>query len=133
MSEENMKENLAALGRFAPMLSLDTFDVGQWGGGGDNEDGSMVMPHFLHGDDLLAFLDACYPVMATGFKWSEWIRTEEATHVRDHLDTASEYDLRRLVTAVVRQERFVEGMLLSAYKNGLLLKIAERAKALSET
>jgi hypothetical protein len=43
---------------------------------------------------------------------------------------ASPDDLARLLTAIVRSDRFVEGSLVGAFESGLLTRIAQRAAAL---
>jgi hypothetical protein len=49
---------------------------------------------------------------------------------RAALGQASEDQLAKLMTALIRQDRFVEGNLAAAFRDGLLLAMAERARAL---
>jgi hypothetical protein len=62
-----------------------------------------------------------------------WLRTGEGRALRDRpeaLDTASPDDLARLLTAIVRSDRFVEGSMVGAFESGLLASIARRAVVL---
>jgi hypothetical protein len=123
----SVKEHLLALAAFIPKLEDKTFDAGDWGGGGTN-DGVMTMPFFMHGDDMGAFLDAARPLMMPNFDWGKWA---EASHVQANIETASLDDLRRLIHRLIRQERFVEGLLARAYTDGDFLRIARRAGQLA--
>jgi len=69
------------------------------------------------------------------FRWTEWIRTEEARLLRDEpgvLERATPLQLARLLTIFARQERFCDGAMLDFYESGLLLSILRRAAALAE-
>ena len=68
-----------------------------------------------------------------GFDWPAWIRTEEGRLATDRaaLGTATCDQLAKLLTAVVRQDRFYDGALEDAFESGLLRAIAERAEVLA--
>jgi len=68
------------------------------------------------------------------FDWPAWLGTPEGARLRDPAAVAgaSEVDLSRLLTAIVRSDRFTEGSLAGAYDSGLLIAILRRAKQLSE-
>ena len=62
-----------------------------------------------------------------------WLQTEEGAALRDRpeaLATASPDELRKLLTAIIRSDRFVEGSIVGAFESGLLARIARRASAL---
>ncbi|RYD69383.1 MAG: hypothetical protein EOP84_28555 [Verrucomicrobiaceae bacterium] len=69
--------------------------------------------------------------MLKGFSWPDWIHTEDADRVQADISAASEEDIRKLLTAMIRQERFCEGVLASAFQSGLFLAIARRAAVLA--
>ena len=66
--------------------------------------------------------------------WVDWKGSDEARRLRDDpgaLDSATPGQLGRLLTVLVRQDRFVTGALISAFKSGLLVKILRRASVLA--
>lgn len=128
-----MKEHFAALAAFVPALEAASFKSGEWAGGETDGDGVITMPWFNQNADMSAFIDACYPLMLKGFAWPEWIHTEDADRVQADFSVATEEEVRKVITAMIRQERFVEGLLASACQNGTFLKIARRAKVFAET
>lgn len=67
------------------------------------------------------------------FDWSEWQSGFECASLfrnGDALEEADEDQLARMLTLIVRKDRFVEGFLIEAINDGLLTAIAERAEAL---
>ena len=67
------------------------------------------------------------------FAWPAWKQTDEAISLRDDaaaLAAATPEQLARLLTVLIRQDRFVEGALGSAYESGLLTSIVRRAAEL---
>ena len=48
------------------------------------------------------------------------------------LEAATPEQLQRLLTVLIRQERFVDGALESAFESGLLVRILRRVAALAE-
>ena len=71
-----------------------------------------------------------------GFDWPEWSGTAEAQGFlanHDSIDAATPQQLERLITTIVRGDRFNEGLLLENLQNGAMHAIARRATALSET
>jgi hypothetical protein len=93
------------------------------------------MPWFELSDRAEAFLAA---IRANGwiepFDWMDWAQTDEATALRDDraaLGRATLDQLQRLLTAVVRAERFSDGTLEWAFDSGLMAAIARRAQALA--
>ncbi len=68
-----------------------------------------------------------------GFDWSAWISTEEGRLLATDrpLGTATCDQLSKVLTAIVRQDRFYDGALEDAFESGLLRAIAERAAILA--
>jgi hypothetical protein len=65
--------------------------------------------------------------------WSDWAHGPEGqllAHNRDALGRADVDQLSKLLTTIIRQDRFCDGVLASAFESGLLLAIAERAEML---
>ena len=66
--------------------------------------------------------------------WVDWKDSDEARRLRDDpsaLDSAMSGQLGRLLTVLIRQERFVTGALIDAFESGLLVKILRRVAVLA--
>ncbi len=67
------------------------------------------------------------------FDWSSWLAGDEGRALRDDpaaIASATPDQLARLLTAIVRSDRFVEGSIAGAFESGLLAGISRRAAAL---
>jgi hypothetical protein len=70
-----------------------------------------------------------------GFDWQSWGLSKEGTrllHERAAVHQATAQQLCKTFTALVRQDRVVEGALAGALQSGLILALAERAARLME-
>ena len=63
-------------------------------------------------------------------RWAHGPEGRELASDRDALAQADADQLSKLLTVLIRQDRFNEGTLAGAFESGLLLRIAERAAAL---
>jgi Family of unknown function (DUF6508) len=129
-----MAERLRALAELAPVLASEDADFGHWETPGP-ADGVYRMPYFEFGPTAAAFRSAVARGgwVVVGFDWMTWLRTDAGQALRDRpeaLDAASAEDLAKLLTAIVRSDRFVEGSIVGAFESGLLARIAQRAAAL---
>jgi hypothetical protein len=90
-----------------------------------NEDGIISMPYFKTSETIDKFLKIVHnlPLMVV-FDWSGW---EEGTNMINDIDF--DYDKIdiptkcKIITAIVRKDRFCEGTIASAFEDGLILKI----------
>ncbi|WP_052041751.1 DUF6508 domain-containing protein [Paracoccus sphaerophysae] len=130
------REGLSALAAFLPSIRAPDFSSGTWKGGEQQADGSIQMPWFAQSDAISDFVKAAYDLdWVRSFDWPEWTQTEEAFRLRNDpeaLAGATADQLAKLLTVVIRQDRFAEGSLAEAFDNGLILSILERAKVLSD-
>ena len=100
-------------------------------------DGAVSLPHYELSGLLIDFESAAYDLgwVRPGFDWPSWKATPEAARLRDDqecLSQATPDQLARLLTTLIRQERFCEGTFASAFEAGLLLGILRRARALAD-
>jgi hypothetical protein len=68
-----------------------------------------------------------------GFDWRSWLDGPDGRSLREDPDAvarATHEQLERLLTAIVRSDRFVEGSIEGAFRSGLLARISRRAEAL---
>ena len=135
--KHTIADQLTGLARFLPVFSSPDFDFGSWAGGEKTPSGAITWPFFALSDSADAFVSAMYELgwVRQDFDWGEWKGTSEAIELRDSpeaLARASAEQLSKLITICVRQERFVDGALASAYESGLLTGIIARAAALTD-
>jgi hypothetical protein len=127
-------EDLRPLAALVPLLETPGFEFGKWAGGDRRPDGVINMPWYdfsAEGDRIARALPVRY-----GFDWPTWKDTPEAISLaRDHalIASATAEQVVMLSTLLVRQNRFVEGLLASAFESGLLLALARRAAALTSS
>ena len=134
----DLRARLEALAAFAGELESPGLEAGHWH---DSElrqtpDGDVwSMPWFEPSDRALAFIRA---VGANGwvepFDWMTWAETDEGRSLREDraaLAEATPDQLQRLLTTLVRADRFSEGTLAWAFESGLMGAIARRAATLA--
>jgi len=110
------------------------------------ERGSENEPRFIKGDDgVFRFLSRsvasslyrrCYDdgLVDHDFDWVTWTQSAEYGDLRGDptkLQVASPEQLSRLLTALVREERFSYGAWAVAVQSGFLVGVVERAATLS--
>jgi hypothetical protein len=125
-------EDLRPLAGMVELLASPGFKFGDWQGGERRADGVITMPYYDLSDRGLEVVRAM-PVRL-GFDWQTWKDTPEAIGlVTDHalIASATAEQVVRLSTLIVRQDRFFEGLLASAFESGLLLALAKRSAALT--
>jgi hypothetical protein len=84
--------------------------------------------------EALSFIDALYKSgWVKSFDWASWAETAEGKQLFEepqYIATATPDQLQKVLTMLVRRERFCDGTLNSAFEAGLLTAIVERAHAL---
>lgn len=129
---------LEVLAAFAPRFREKNASFGVWQP--MTRDGTPENPHTLPwfalsdlGREFLTAINVAGWVLKN-FNWAAWANGPEGQQLsgdQKALCKATEDQLAKLLTALVRQDRFVEGALGAAFQSGLLLAITERAEALS--
>jgi len=132
---ERRRGRLAALTRHMLAFADPGAPVGEWYQP-DAKSGTFTAPSFLPNAEAERFVADCYTHgwVLNGFDWAAWAQTSEAQRLREdrtQLARANEQQLAQLITAVIRQNRFVEGALPAAFASGLILGILRRAKQLA--
>jgi hypothetical protein len=92
------------------------------------------MPYVEYGPLEREFHAACGDWMRPSFNWPAWAATPDAIALRDdpeRLAQATPEDLAHLITALIRADRFNEGLLLDSFQSGLIARIARRASSLA--
>ena len=134
LTQTDHRNRLEKLSSFASLFTRDGFKFGERVPLKELGEGITEMPYTILGDTALAFVEACYEAdWVMDFDWPEWIRSGEAnglTELAAVRERATPLDLAKLLTALIRQDRFVEGALMGAFESGLLTAITERAATL---
>ncbi len=132
-----MAERLRALAKYEVVFASPDFAVGHWAEVTRDADGVMQMPWFEYGEAARAFVADAY-----AFEWVadfDWVRWAASSRGRCLLADpalvarASAAELARLLTVIVRGERFSEGELAGAFESGMLGAILRRAAELAES
>jgi hypothetical protein len=127
---------LEALAAFAPRLRETGTSFGAMSQPkGDGSAGNPIqMPYWHHSDLSQEFMAMAYKSgwVSGEFDWMKWSSSEESKRLGDPaaIALADVDQLTKLITKIMRMERFGEGYIGSCFKRGMLLAIAERAEAI---
>lgn len=121
----NELQKLKAISVYLPIFTDENFKFGEF----IVKDGQF--PYVKFSKPAEAFVQMAYDAdWMYSFSWMDWQGTKEARRLLsdpEFLANASVTQLSKLITLLIRRDRFVEGELLAAYDNGLLLGIVRRA------
>ncbi len=126
---------LRCLAAWLPILEAPDFSAGRWQGGQADDQGVIHMPWFEYDQRIAGWPGMCQgesPIVM-GFDWMAWMQTPKGAALSSGpaaIERASSADLARLVTAIVRGDRFTEGNLAGAIESGIVAAICRRAAAL---
>ena len=101
----------------------------------DTRPGVRTMPYVRYGELEQAFHRAAAGWVRPDIDWTAWAATDEGHALGrnpERVATAMPEDLARLITTIIRGDRFNEGMLLDAFRRGLLAAISRRAGVLAD-
>ena len=134
-SDAETRKRLRALAPFAHRFQSPGFDFGQWVHPPARADGVLEFPYFAFSTEASDFIRTCYEVgWVQEFDWPGWKSSPEAIQLRDcpaAIEEASPDQLGRLLTVLIRQDRFVEGALNGAFESGFLVRILQRIASLA--
>ncbi|MCW8306337.1 PD-(D/E)XK nuclease family protein [Acidiphilium sp. PA] len=123
-------DKIKAIAKFLPIFTRADFKFGEW----VRKDGEIG--YVCLSDPAQEFIQMLYDKeWISQFSWTDWETTTEAVRLRDEPDFLAEANtdqIAKLLTVIVRKDRFVEGELLAAYESGLLNRIISRAISIRE-
>ncbi|MBB6097905.1 hypothetical protein HNR42_001328 [Deinobacterium chartae] len=133
----NWQEGWSRIAPFLPAFTAPDFEFGKNVTPPSSEPDIVMMGYYEYSRDVEQFVQAAYDagLVLPGFDWSAWSKSGEAALlIQDEqgLAEASPMQLAKLLTFLVRRERFAEGSLASAYESGLITRILTRASVLLE-
>ena len=126
LDENNYKEKIHAFTQqdWLPLIELipkveSTSKFGEW------EEEDILFPYCIEAPIVSQFLHIVYrlPIIIS-FDWGAWEEGRKIASNDDFdLDTLDLPAKCKLITAIVRSDRFSEGTLVSAFESGLILRI----------
>jgi hypothetical protein len=127
-------DRLRTLADVLPLLEAPDADFGHWELPPPH-DGVQSLGWFEFGPTAEAWRTALAKGewIVVGFEWPAWLAGDEGRSLRDDpaaIANATPDQIARLLTAIVRSDRFVEGSIAGAFESGLLARISRRASAL---
>jgi hypothetical protein len=111
---------------------LATDQHGAWVPSERQPDGTFILGYATLSTTASSFVQTLYDEkVVASFDWGDWmkVRGRQLCDDPQQLAACSLADCRRLLTAIVRGERFTEGALLSALESGLIDRILGRVRA----
>ncbi len=137
MQKLDERGRLEALAAFAEKLRDKDASFGSMAGAEHpgTTDHPVQIPFWKSSELADAFVKMTYDSdwVLGDFDWSKWLDSEEANSLlKDQLaiSKANPDQLRKLITALIRSDRFCEGTVLQAFEDGTMLAIAVRASSL---
>ncbi len=111
------------------------FQFAHWIGPEPTRPGVISMPYCSLSDVASSFVSMLYEYgwINPKLDWPRWAGTEEALSLRDRpeaIGRANAMQLSKLLTTIVRNDRFCEGALAAAYDSGLIIAVLRRAAML---
>ena len=132
LTEENYKEKIQSFTAldWKPLLELipiieKTEEFGELDGEVKIEDGVMILPHENQHEVVYLFQDIAYKMpIIIDFDWGSWDEGRRMFSDKDfNYDSIDIPTKCKLITAIVRSDRFCEGALVDAFESGQILKI----------
>jgi hypothetical protein len=133
--DSEFSERFRGVVKFLPAFEQPGFQAGEWIASREIQHGVLSAPYTALSDTCDAFVQAAYDsgLVLTGFDAPRWAQSAEAEKLKrdeSELARATAGQLARLLIACIRQDRFVEGSLMSDFQSGLILRILQRAAAI---
>jgi hypothetical protein len=132
MSKDSVPEiglqQINAILKYLPIFEKQDDQFGQW----VEQEGQF--PYFSFSPEVDEFISMLYKQnMIIAFDWTSW--SEEAERYQTDpaaLEAADLLTLRKLLTAHVRADRFVEGHLASVFESGHMIAVLRRLKQIHD-
>jgi hypothetical protein len=137
LNSENYIEKINAFTDqdWKPLLDLipeieKTQTFGDFYGVERTESNELVLPYTVNGSLVDQFLEIVYELpVIINFKWSAWAEGREMARNPDFDFNSIDIPTKcKLITALVRNDRFNDGVLINAFESGLMLRILKAIK-----
>ncbi|MDA3905665.1 MAG: DUF6508 domain-containing protein [Bacteroidales bacterium] len=111
---------------FAYIVDFErTNDFGRWTKSKQLAKGIFTIPYCLLTPLVTEFISHCYTIgLVLSFDWMHWKEGKEMlSNPANDFDLLDKLTLCKLITLIIRKDRFTEGYLLSCFEDGLMVKI----------
>jgi hypothetical protein len=132
LDENNYKEQIHTFTQqdWQPLIELipkveSTSKFGEWASAEKDEEGTIQFPYCIEETIVSQFLDIVYrlPIIIS-FDWGAWDEGRKiASNEEFDFDTIDIPAKCKLITVIVRNDRFCDGVLVSAFESGQILRI----------
>jgi hypothetical protein len=132
LNDENYTEIIESYNEkdWQPLFELltdieKTSKFGEVAGRGKDKNGVIQMPNYIESSIVTQFVKIVYELpIIISFDWSSWDGGRKIAQDENFdFDTIDISTKCKLLTAIIRNDRFCEGTLVSAFDSGLILKI----------
>jgi len=133
--DDSRPSGLPRIARHRATFAEPGFRFGSWVPSWTDDDGVLQLGWYEPSPEAEAFL-ADVRAWIEPFDWPSWAASAEGEALLGHPEavaSASEDELRKLLTVYVRSERFGDGTLEAAFTSGMLTAIVRRASVLAGT
>ena len=125
LTNESIKKILT----FSPYF-LSNNNFGEWKGS-ENKDRINTIPHLIYADKVSEFIEVLHSTnFIISFNWSKWDEGKKIISDVKLIKVVDLLTLRKLITAIVRNDRFCEGTLLNAIEDGIIQIVLKRLQQL---
>lgn len=137
VDEKNCKSEINALSYqdLQPLIALipeieKTSKFGKWYGGTKNKDEVIISPYSEPASIVSKFVEIVYSIpIIIEFNWPAWDEGQKILRNKQFdFNTIDLVTKCKLITAIVRSDRFCSGALVSEFEKGLILKILKSIK-----
>lgn len=132
LNENNYIETINGFSKndWKPLLDLipeieKTNNFGEMKAGEKNEEGISIMPYWVESTIVSRFHQTVYDLpIVIGFDWGSWNEGRKIVHDKNFNFNSIDIPTKcKIITAIVRNDRFCDGALVSAFESGLVLKL----------
>lgn len=120
-----------------PLIDLipefeQTKDFGKEGEFGLTEEGIKILPYWEPAEVVSKFSELCYKLgIVLEFDWPIWDEGRELVNGDlSKIDILDLMTLCKLITAIIRSDRFCDGALINSFENGCMPTILRRLRDL---
>lgn len=95
-----------------------------------NEKGEHILPYVANSDLVSDFILTAYELILPNFDWPQWKTGMQLINNKStDYNSISLVDLCKLLTVIIRSDRYFDGNLAACFENGTILKILKAMRA----
>ncbi len=137
LKEDNYQEKINSFSElewkplieFIPIVE-NTKKFGELNGGEKIGNNVFTIPYWNQEEIVSQFIEIVYKIpIIIDFNWGAWDEGRKITREENFDFDAIDIPTKcKLITAIIRNDRFCDGVLVSAFESGLILKILKSIK-----